>query len=112
MDIKRCNQCILSSEFPVGCYRVSTMLYCHCEHFVKLSVNSVMYSLFLSFRVKRGISSLDCFVTEFILSYVEGFLAMTFSCCNDQRDYLFCADTLRLAAGGVIEFGVWSLVLL
>jgi len=32
------------------------------------------------------------------------FLAMTLSCChcNDQRDYLFYADTLRLAAGSFI----------
>ena len=50
------------------------MLYCHCER-------------------SEAIPYLDCFVTLF--------LAMTLSCChcNDQRDYLFYADTLRLAAG-------------
>src|SRR3990172_3155828 len=60
------------------CYRVSTMLYCHCER-------------------SEAIPYLDCFVTLF--------LAMTLSSChcNDQRDYLFYADTLRLAAGSFIH---------
>jgi len=41
---------------------------CHCEHICEacsewsevLSVNSLKYSLFLSFRAKRGISFLVC----------------------------------------------------
>src|SRR3990172_12205237 len=60
------------------------MLYCHCER-------------------SEAIPYLDCFVTLF--------LAMTLSCCHciDQRDYLFYADTLRLAAGSFMQQGPYSL---